>query len=108
MPVTHRAGWAAEARDDVARRNPGVRNGIPWDSMVVAQHLAESCCVGGRYAGPGGFPHEINLRRAFCIPRSALGKRSGFKVSAARARAGSKVRVRSSHKAWRPAAHYCQ
>jgi len=53
------------------------------------------CCVRwDGHAGRGGLPHESNStgvrssqHSAICTPHSAFGKRSSFKVSAARARA---------------------
>ena len=50
-------------------------------------------------------PAEPGCRRLACAwMMRSLSARSRFNVSAARARAGSMLRVRSSHKAWRPAA----
>ena len=59
-----------------------------------------------RHAGRGGFPHQSNLRRGQAVglvDEVAEDARSRFKVSAARARAGSMVRVYSSRNAWTPA-----
>jgi hypothetical protein len=76
-------------------------------NSIVSFYVAISFCGrGDGHAGRGGVPQEINLRRGQGVGtlHSALRARSRARVSTARARAGSKVRVRSSHKAWRPAA----